>query len=269
MAPDSDVPAGVGRALALLTDPPSPPDVSAGYLDLTGTRPGTRPGSRSLAQRLMSSRLVPRVYQRWWRPSLAWLAKGPGGPDMTAEQRIASDHLALSDGDVVLDLACGPGNFTRRFATLVGPDGLVVGVDASATMLERAVRDTFTAGEESFANLGYLRADALDLPFLDRSFDAVCCFAALHLFGEPFEALDQIARVLRPGGRVTLMASCNRGPGAVRSVTALAMAAAGVRMFGHDELTTALRQRGFGDLRQRINGLVQFVGGRREATPPR
>ncbi len=263
MAPEPDVPAGVGRALALLIDPPSTPDVSAGYLDLTQTRPG----SRSLAQRLMSSRLVPRVYERWWRPSLAWLAKGPGGPDMAAEQQIASDYLALSDGDVVLDLACGPGNFTRRFAELVGPDGLAVGMDASVTMLERAVRDTFADRGDSFANLGYVRADALDLPFLDRSFDGVCCFAALHLLSEPLRALDQIARVLRPGGRVALMASCNRGPRAVRSVTALALAAGGVRMFGPDELTTALRERGFVDLCQQASGLVQFVGGTRGPTP--
>lgn len=263
MAPESDVPAGVGRALALLIDPPPTPDVSAGYLDLTRTRPG----SRSLAQRLMSSRLVPRVYERWWRPSLAWLAKGPGGPGMAAEQQIASDHLALSDGDVVLDLACGPGNFTRRFAELVGRDGLAVGMDASVTMLERAVRDTFADRGDSFANLGYVRADALELPFLDRSFDGVCCFAALHLMSEPLRALDQIARVLRPGGRVALMASCNRGPRAVRSATALAMAAGGVRMFGPDELTTALRERGFVDLRQQVSGLVQFVGGTRGPTP--
>jgi ubiquinone/menaquinone biosynthesis C-methylase UbiE len=176
---------------------------------------------------------------------------------MAAEARIASDHLALSPGDVVLDLACGPGNFTRWFATLVGPDGLVVGLDASATMLRQAVRDT----PERSGNIGYLHADAADLPFLDRSFDAVCCFAALHLFGEPFQVLDQISRVLRPGGRIALMASCRRGPGPVGSATALASAAFGVRLFGPDELTSALRQRGFGGVRRQITGMVQFVSG--------
>ncbi|HEX6075311.1 MAG TPA: class I SAM-dependent methyltransferase [Micromonosporaceae bacterium] len=261
MTSGSGLPAGLGRALALLADARAVPDVSAGYLDLVASRPA---GRRSLAQRLMSSRLVPRVYEQWWRPALGWVAKGPRGPDMDAEQRIASDYLAVSPGDVVLDLACGPGNFTRRFATLVGPDGLVVGQDMSTTMLERAVRDTFAGTGDRFANLGYFRADAADLPFLDRSFDAVCCFAALHLFGEPLRVLDQIARVLRPGGRIALMASCRRGPGPVRSAASLAMGATGVRMFGPDELTSALRERGFGELRQRISGMVQFVGGTRE-----
>lgn len=253
------------RILPLLADPPVTPDFSAGYLDLLGA---ARPGRRNLARRLMSSRLVPRVYERWWRPALAWLAKGPSGPDMAAELRLASRYLALSRGDVVLDIACGPGNFTRRFAAQVGADGLVVGVDASTTMLRRAVRDTYPhpvsrADGVGYGSVGYVRADAMELPFAPASFDAVCCFAALHLFDDPFRALDRITRVLKPGARVALMASCHRGPVAVRRPVSLVLGGAGVWMFGPDELTGALRDRGFGELRQRISGMVQFVAGTR------
>ena len=46
--------------------------------------------------------------------------------------------------------------------------------------------------------VAYVRGDAQDLPFRDQSFDAVCCFAALHLFADPMKALDSITRVLTP-----------------------------------------------------------------------
>src|SRR5204862_388581 len=95
--------------------------------------------------RIISDRAIPGIYERWWRPTLGQLAKGALGPGMAEEVRIARLLLGLGSGDVVLDLACGPGNFSREFARAVGPDGLVVGVDASRTMLARAVADTARA----------------------------------------------------------------------------------------------------------------------------
>ena len=58
----------------------------------------------------------------------------------TEEHRIALAMLSISPGERVLDVACGPGNFTRDFALAAG-DGLVVGIDSSETMLGVAVRD--------------------------------------------------------------------------------------------------------------------------------
>ena len=123
---------------------------------------------------------------------------------MADEQRIARLLLGLGPGDGVLDVACGPGNFSRDFARAVGEDGLVVGIDASRPMLERAVRETRDAGLD---NLCFVFADAAALPFRDASFDAVCCFAALNLFADPFRALDEMRRVLAPGGRIALFTS--------------------------------------------------------------
>ena len=57
-----------------------------------------------------------------------------------------------------------------------------------------------------------MRGDASSLPFRAESFDAVCCFAALYLIENPMRAIAEIARVLRPGGRVALLASVTRGP---------------------------------------------------------
>ena len=74
-------------------------------------------------------------------------------------------------------------------------------------------------------------------PSATAAFDAVCCFAALYLIEEPMKALDEIVRVLAPGGRVALLASCNRGPLPPRALGAITSALAGVRVFGREELT--------------------------------
>ena len=84
----------------------------------------------------MVSTLIPRIYERVWRPVLA-----PSyGRAAATTGAMALDMLASEPGDSVLDVACGPGNFTRAFARASG-DGLVVGLDASRTMLEQAVRE--------------------------------------------------------------------------------------------------------------------------------
>jgi ubiquinone/menaquinone biosynthesis C-methylase UbiE len=178
---------------------------------------------------------------------------------MADERRIARLLLGLVPGDGVLDVACGPGNFTRDFGRVVGPDGLAIGIDASRTMLARAVRDTPAA---EYPRVGYIRGDAVKLPFRDASFDAVCCFAALHLFAEPFAALEHMARVLTPGGRIALLTSCRTRSAPLRTIDGLLGARSGMRMFEHDEITTALEERGFRDVRQRVTGLAQVVGGR-------
>lgn len=233
--------------------------VSAGYLDLFGAEAIESPG---LVQNFMLSGALPRIYERWWRPALGRAAKGVFGPGMGDEKRIARLLLALSPGDGVLDVGCGTGNFTRDFARSVGPDGLVVGLDVSQTMLARAVRDTDEAGFEQAA---YVRGDAQDTPFLDQSFDAVCCFAALNLFADPFAALDSFARVLTPGGRLAIFTSVRGRSAPLRTVESVIQARSGMNMFERDELVNALAERGFSDVRQRLTGMTQFVGGRKAA----
>jgi SAM-dependent methyltransferase len=245
------------RARALMRDDVADGARAGGYLDLIGGElQSTGP-----TQDLMLTRLVPAIYERWWRPALAQVAKGLTGPGMDEEVRIARLMLGLGAGDTVLDLACGPGNFSRQFARAVGPEGLVVGVDASPTMLARGAADTARAG---IANLALLRADATALPFRDGSFDAACCFAALHLFADPFAALDEMGRVLRGGGRIAIMTSVRRQL-PLRPLKPLVERASGMRMFEADEITCALRERGFAGIHQRLAGLVQFVGARLEA----
>jgi SAM-dependent methyltransferase len=250
-------PSAVEATLELLRPAPgsAPPSVEAGYVDLLGERDptGSHPG-----QKLMRSRALPLIYERLWRPLGARVLMGAIGPGTAGEHRIALEMLGLAPGDRVLDVGCGPGNFSRDFARVAG-DGLVIGIDASATMLASAVR------RGGGANLAYVRGDASDLPFDDGAFDAVCCFAALYLIEEPMRAIDEIVRVLAPGGRVALLASCNRGPLPPRVLGAVTHAVAGARMFGRDELTGRLAERGLVGGEQRVAGLGQFVSARKPA----
>ena len=195
---------------------------------------------------------VSRIYERWWRPALGRVAKGVGGPGMADEQRIARLLLGLGPGDGVLDVACGPGNFSRDFARAVGDDGprgghRRVAADARA----RGARDR-RAGVD---NLVFVHGDAAALPFRDASFDAVCCFAALNLFAEPFKALDEMRRVLTPGRADR---DVHELPRPLRRRCARSRRRSprrrGMRMFEQDEIVDALRERGFTDVRQRLAG---------------
>jgi SAM-dependent methyltransferase len=272
--------AGSRRARDLLTPDARaiaerPEATERGYLDLlAGDLEST-----GATQDLMTTSLVPAIYERYWRPALARVAKGLTGPGMAEEVRIARLLLGLSPGDVVLDVACGPGNFSREFARAVGDAGLVIGIDASRTMLERGVAELVPAGpshepgrhaggatgpggrREPDSTLALIRGDATELPFRDATFDAVCCFAALHLFADPFAGMDQMRRVLRPGGRIALMTSIRRQvtPPPLKPIVERV---SGMRMFEGEEIVRALQARGFANIRQRLAGVVQFVGGR-------
>jgi ubiquinone/menaquinone biosynthesis C-methylase UbiE len=110
----------------------------------------------------------------------------------------------------------------------------------------------------------YVRADAAALPFPDGSFDAVCCFAALYFIGRPLDAIDEMVRVLAPGGRIALLASVSRGPLPAGVADAVIRTATGTRVFGRDALTGALAERGLTAIDQRVAGLAQFVSARRD-----
>jgi SAM-dependent methyltransferase len=229
-----------------------------GYLDLLPSElPSTGP-----TQDLMTTSLVPRIYERWWRPALGRVAKGFTGPGMDEEVRIARLLMALSHGDAVLDLACGTGNFSREFARAVTDTGVVIGVDASRTMLERAAEGVERDG---LRNLALVRAGGEELPFRDDSFDAACCFAALHLFAEPYTALAELTRVLAPGGRIALMTSVRRQV-TLPPFKPLVERASGMRLFEADEIVAALQMRGYDEIHQRLAGMVQFVGARLAAS---
>lgn len=218
---------------------------SSGVLDVLGT---SDPIDRRFVHQLVNGKTLPKVYERFWRPITGWFLFGRG-LEKGEEPRIVRGMLDISPGDCVLDVGCGPGNYTRDLARLAG-NGLTVGVDASATMLDVAVKH---GGGE---NLAYVRADACALPFESESFDAVCCIGVIHMIGDAMKALDEMVRVLAPGGRLVILASCG-------DVSKRAELPGGVRVFGPDELTSAFAERGLVEVDQRVSKVAQFVAGQR------
>lgn len=224
-----------------------------GYLDLIGDDPPPT----GIAQRLMTSRAVPAIYERWWRPALARLAKGPGGPSMSQELSLARRLLATADGQTVVDVACGTGAFTRALGDDVGEAGVAIGLDASATMLARAV-----AGTRS-DNVVFVRADVTELELAPGRVDAVGCFAALHLFADPWAALDTMAGALVPGGRLAVLTTAQPARGWAATLARIVCRACGLRLFSVGELAAALDARGCEVTTQRRFGLFQLIGAHR------
>ena len=137
------------RALPLLAPEQRPAadeaDVTHGYLDLLG--PDGPPLDRRARRTSCSRRGLPGRLREALAPRLGQAAGG-AGPSTRDEHRIARLLLGLTPGDGVLDVACGPGNFTREFARIVGEDGLAVGIDVSESMLaprRRATRPRTTS----------------------------------------------------------------------------------------------------------------------------
>lgn len=227
-----------------------------GYLDLIGAQPQ----QSAPAQKFMTVPVIAKVYEGVWRPALGRVAKGLLGPSMTHEHQIARLLLALIPGDGVLDVGCGPGNFSRDYAKVVGHEGLVVGVDVSEPMLKEAVEK---AAKEAAGNLAFVRASALELPFRDSSFDAVSCFAVLPLVTGPMRAIDEMVRVLAPGGRIALFASARAKTPLLRAVEDVIAKQGEINLFEQEELKDALADRGLTDIRQKVSGVTQFVGARK------
>jgi ubiquinone/menaquinone biosynthesis C-methylase UbiE len=108
----------------------------------------------------------------------------------------------LRPGDRVLDIAAGTGDQSRQAARLVGPAGSVLATDISPEMLDVAAR---LAQQEGLANITtqVMNAEQLDLP--ENSGDAVISRLGLMLIGRRQQALREIRRVLRPGGRLAAL----------------------------------------------------------------
>jgi SAM-dependent methyltransferase len=114
------------------------------------------------------------------------------------------DRLLLEAADLgpdlhVLDVGCGTGSVTRKAAAAVGPGGTATGVDISAPMLQVAWDRSAGLGGVTF-----LEADAQVHDF-GRRYDRVVSRAGVMFFGDPPAAFANLARALRPGGRVAFV----------------------------------------------------------------
>src|SRR5437879_6388881 len=122
-------------------------------------------------------------------------------PSIVQVEEVATAELRLAPGDRVLELGCGTGDDSRALADLVGPEGEVVGIDASEAMIAVARRRTEGTGLPVSFHVG----DAMDLGLPSDSFDAVRCERLLIHVPDPAVVLGEMIRVVRPGGRVVVV----------------------------------------------------------------
>lgn len=113
----------------------------------------------------------------------------------------AMTTLAPKPGESALDIGSGTGEDVQAFAAAVGPSGRAVGAELNPGLREEASRRAAAAGVVA----EFVHADALELPFDDGSFDVVRSERVFQHLADPYAAAREIARVLRPGGRVVLI----------------------------------------------------------------
>jgi arsenite methyltransferase len=104
-------------------------------------------------------------------------------------------------GERVVDVGCGAGIDTLIAARMVGPEGAVVGVDMTPAMLERG---SACAAKGGFSNVHFHEGLAESLPVADAWADVVISNGVLNLFPNKFAGLQEMARVLKPGGRLQI-----------------------------------------------------------------
>lgn len=128
-------------------------------------------------------------------PIAAWYAKNTAGalPEFRAEaRRIAAE---LEPGAVVLEIAPGPGYLAIELAKL--GSFRIIGLDVSHSFVRIAKENAAKAG----VHIEFRQGNASAMPFADNWFDFLVCRAAFKNFSDPVGALNEMHRVLRPGGK--------------------------------------------------------------------
>ena len=241
----TELPPALRRAIDLLADAPADPDVGKGYLDLLTDVPDAdaTPRNTGAVQAAWASGLGSMFYDN----VQAFARK------LVSAWQLPIEWLNVPSGGVALDVGSGPGNVTASLARAAGRDGLALGVDISKPMLARGV------SAEAGPNVGFLRADAQQLPFRDETFDAAVSLAVLQLIPNPTATLSEMVRVLRPGGRIAIMVpTAGRGGQLLRLLPN-----GGVHFFSEDELGDIFEDLGLVGVRTKTLGNIQWVRGKK------
>ncbi|KAK9784879.1 hypothetical protein WJX73_010017 [Symbiochloris irregularis] len=169
------------------------------YFDLTTTSglPQTQSFQQSFwgGTQIFRSPLVSFAYERGWRQGFSWA----GFPGADQELQMALDYMRPAWGQVLLDMSCASGVFSRRFVRSKRFSG-VIAADFSDSMLQQAGQ--YFSEDRTLDPRDYvlLKADVGRMPFATGSLAAIHAGAAMHCWPDPALAVAEISRVLKPGG---------------------------------------------------------------------
>jgi SAM-dependent methyltransferase len=116
--------------------------------------------------------------------------------------RALIEHAGIRQGQLVLDVAGGPGEPSLTIAETVGPGGSVTCTDAVAEMVEAARSE---AGRRGIKNVQFRQCAADSLPFPNNSFDAVVSRLGVMFFPDTLAAMHELLRVTKPGGKLAFV----------------------------------------------------------------
>jgi demethylmenaquinone methyltransferase / 2-methoxy-6-polyprenyl-1,4-benzoquinol methylase len=111
-------------------------------------------------------------------------------------------RISVKPGDNCLDVCCGTGEWTFALAEAAGESGQVTGLDFSENML-KVGREKLK--KRSLPQVAFIHGNAMELPFGDNTFDVVTIGFGLRNVPDYFQALKEMARVVKPGGRVVCL----------------------------------------------------------------
>jgi SAM-dependent methyltransferase len=152
---------------------------------------------------LVLLKLIARLMARLGKPmpcpaSVSWLVDNPVRRRYV---RPILDRIRIHPGERVLELGPGPGMFTVEAARRVGEEGSLIVVDIQPRMIAQVEERVREAGLD---NVETHVASAYELPLEDESIDRVFLVTVLPEVPDPYRALDEINRVLKPGGMLSI-----------------------------------------------------------------